>query len=488
MNLDLLNAVVRKQVIDDINSNENIKRKEESLSDYEIYNGRIYDYVYNELVSQLSQTTADQVPIVSNINLAERITNNEATIYSNDPDRTFVDANDADAKAFGFIYSERQLNSKMQKANKYFKLRKQTFIQVLPKDNGVDLRVLQSHHIDVIPDELDPEKAYAYIISSFDKSAYIRSDSTNQLIGDRDDYKARNQRFVVWTAEYNFIMDGYGNIVGEILDNEIEELPFIDVSKDKDFEFFVRQGHGLTDFTIQYNMFWSDFFYIARMQGFSLGVFSGDPELMPKQFFVGPNRCLVLPQNPANPDQKVDFKFVSPSPDLDGILKGISSLLASYLTSKGVSPKVVSSELTSADSYSSGFERLLAMIDKFEATKEDFDLFQAIEYKVFNLIKKYQVALSRTEFLDRKYWVSESAASVELNVVFHKPEMVETHSEKLTNQQTKIEMGISDKVLALAEIEDISFEEAEKKIQEIQARRALDLASLVPKVQDENQA
>ena len=482
MNIDLLNMDIRKAVIDDINSWENKTRKAESLSDYEIYNGRIYKYVYDQLVAQLSENTAKQVPIVSNINLAERITNNEATIYNNDPRRTFSIDNttiaDADVEAFESIYEDFHLNSKLQKANKYFKLRKQAFIQVVPKDSGIDLRVLQAHHIDVIPDENDPEKAYAYIVSAFDKTQFLqgdgnqeRGDGQNEKIADADDYKAALQRYVVWTAEYNYVMDGKGNIVGEVIPNAIQELPFVDISKDKDFEFFVRQGHSLTDFTIQYNLFWSDFFYIARMQGFSLGVFSGDPELMPKQFFVGPNRCLVLPTNPANPDQKVDFKFVSPSPDLNGILQGISALLASYLTSKGVSPKTVSTQLNGAEHYSSGIERLLAMIDRFESTKEDFDLFRSVEDKVFNIIKKYQVALSRTEFLDREYWVSESAINTELDVLFHRPEMVQTESEKLANIKTKIEMGISDKALAIAELEETDIDTAEQKIVDMYQRK-----------------
>lgn len=480
MNIDLLNIGIRKQVLDDINSNENKIRKSESLSDYEIYNGRIYGYVYNELVRQLSENTAKQMPIVSNINLAERITNNEATIYNTDPKRTFEGASKSDEEAFEQTYEDKQINSKLQKANKYFKLRKQAFVQVVPKDSAIDIRVLQSHHVDVIPDADDPEKAYAYIISSFDKSQYIPSDSVNQKTADTDDYKSSLNRYVVWTAQYNLIMDANGNIIGEVVPNIIEELPFIDISKDKDFEFFIRQGQGLTDFTIQYNLFWSDFFYIARMQGFSLGVFSGDPELMPKQFFVGPNRCLVLPVNPANPDNKVDFKFVSPTPNLEGILKGISALLASYLTSKGVSPKVISSEISSADTYSSGIERLLAMVDRFESTKEDFDLFRSVENKLFDIIKKYQVKLSGTQFLDRKYWVSQSSISTELSVVFRKPEMVQTEAEQLMNLKTKIEMGISDKALALSTIDEISIDQAEEKILEIQQRKADELSVLIP--------
>lgn len=485
MNIDLTIELNRKKVLEEMRNYENIKRKEESLTDYEIYNGRIYGYVYNQLVRQLSEQTAKQMPIVASINLAERITDNEATIYTSDPKRSLLVANESDKKPFEDLYLDCGFNTKFQKVNKYYKLRNQGFIQVVPKNKKISLRVLQSHHVDVIPDESDPETAYAYIVSAFDKSQYLISDQTNQVIAEPDDYKKSLDRITWWTAEYNMITDGAGKLVGEIADNQIKELPFVDVSKDKDFEFFVRQGQALTDFTVQYNMFWTDFFYTARMQGFSLGVFRGDPELMPKHYFVGPNRFMVLPTNPANPDQTVDFKFESPSPDLDGLLKGISAILASYLTSKGVSPKVVSADMSSADRYSSGLERLLAMVDKFEATKEDFDLFRMVEQQVFGIVKKYQVLFSNTDLLNRKYWVSSSFESAEMTLRFNKPEMVQSESEKLTNLKTKIEMGISDKSLALSQLEEISIEQAEEKILEIQQRKANDLLSIVDQAVNE---
>lgn len=477
MNLDLLNYEVRKTVLADIKSYENIYRKRESYIDFEIYNDRIHKYVFDEIVRQTSIKTAQSMPIVSSINLAQRIVNNEATIYNNDPERT-TDLNDADQKAIDAVYDDGQFNTKLQKVNKYFKYRKQSFIQIVPKDKGITLRPLLSHHLDVIPDELDPEKAYAYIVSAFDKQLFQQSDGRNQSIADQDDYKASLERYVVWTAEYNFIMNGKGEIISEILKNEIGELPFVDVSKDKDFEFFNRQGQTLSDFTVQYNAAWSDFLYISRLQGFSLGIFTGNSELMPKDYFVGPNRFIFLPSDPNNPNSKVDFRFESPSPDLKGSLEGISGLLSNFLTSRGLSPKVISSDLNAKDTYASGVERLLAMIDKFEATKEDFDMFKNVESQIYDVVVKYLVALSNTEFLDKEYWISQSALTSEFNVVFHKPEMIQTEAEKLSNLKLKIDLGISDKVLALMDLESISEEMATQKIDEIIARKSEAMATV----------
>jgi hypothetical protein len=480
MNIDLLNSANRKMILDEINTNENKLRKTESYIDFEIYNDRIHDYVFNDIAKQSSQKTAEAMPIISTINVGKRVVDNEATIYNNDPVRTFEGASDSEVEVMKTVYEHAMINSKLQKANKNFKYRNQAFLQPLIKDKSVQVRVLLSHHIDVIPDFEDPEKPYALITSSFDRSLMpIKGDGFNQSIAENEDYKLK-ERYVVWTAEYNFIMNGMGDYITQPVPNPIGMLPFVDISKDKDYEFFVRTGMNLSNFTVQYNSIWSDFFYIMRMQGFAIPVFTGNPKLMPKEYFVGPNRGIMLPSDPTNPDGSLKMEFLSPNPNLDGSLKGIASFLANWLTSRGVSPKVISSELNAADSYSSGVERLLSMIDKFEATKEDFDLFRSVEQKLFKVIQKYLVEFSNTPFLDPKYSVNKSFENAEINVQFHRPEMIQTEAEQLLNEQSKIELGISDRILALMKLESLTEEQALEKVLNIIKRKVLLTSALAP--------
>lgn len=470
MNPNLLLFPERMKVLDSIKSRENIKRKEESFADFEIFNDNIYPYVYNEIKKQTSQTTADAMPIVASINIGKRIVKSEATIYNNNPKRIF-DQNEDNDKALNAIYEDGSFNSKLQKENEYFKYRNQGFLQVVPKDKKITLRVLLSHHVDVIPQFNNPEKAYAYIVSAFDKTSVLQSDQINAITADTDDYKASLERYVVWTEEYNFIMNGKGEIVGEAQENPIKRLPFIDVSKEKDFEFFIRTGMNLSEFTVLYNTIWSDDLYITRMQGFSQAVFVGNTDLMPKEYRVGTGTAIVLPADPNNPNNKLDFKFVSPTPDLAGSRESRQALLANFLTSRGISPKTISATIDSKESYTSGFERLLAMIDKFEATKEDFDLFKWVEIELADIVKKYAFYFSNNrELLDPKYWVTQTVLASEFSIKFHEPEMIQTLAEKIENLKSKIDLGISDKVLALMELENLTEEQAEEKISKITER------------------
>jgi hypothetical protein len=315
-NPNLRDPFVRKNIISDIKSQENIQRKAKSLKDYEIYNDNGLPYVYEALAKQLSTNTANSMPIVSNLNVAKAVVNKEANIYTDEPERAYQNITESDSEVLEMLYADCGFDTTMSKANRYFKLRNQIFVQVVPKYGKLKLRVLHGHNIDVIPDSDDPETAFAYIVSSFDKSESLNAgqDGTNQVTGDQDDYRANAEKYQVWTKEIVFTMNGRGEVVSEIIENPIKELPFVDIAKDKDFEFFVRIGQALTDFTIDFNVAWSDLLYISRLQGYSIGVLTGDANLKPESLTIGPNRMLFLPTSAANPDSKLYFKFISPDP------------------------------------------------------------------------------------------------------------------------------------------------------------------------------
>lgn len=478
-NPNFLDSLTRKQIVDDIKSPENVRRKAESLRSYEVYNDNAYPYVFDKLKCQLSEKTAVSMPIVANLNIAKAVVDKSATIYIDEPTRTYTDISEADKEVLEMLYDECGFNTYFSKANKYYKLRNQSFLQVVPKNQKLKLRVLHAHNIDVIPDENDPEIAFAYIVSSFDKAAYLKAgqDGTNQKIADADDYKSTLERFQVWTNELVFTMNGRGDVIGDILPNPIGQIPFVDISKDKDFEFFVRIGQALTDFTIDFNVAWSDLMYIARMQGYSVGVLTGDANLKPDDLTIAPNKFLFLPKNPNNPDSILSLDFKSPTPNLADQLKSIEAMIATFLTTRGLDTKAISVNGQN-NSYSSALERLLAMIDQFRATKDDFDLFKTVEYKVHEIVVKYLALLTGTEYLEPEYNVTQAIVNSDINVNFARPEMVETKTEMLANAKSEIDLGIEDKYSINAKINGISIDESIEELNELEQRKIDNLARL----------
>jgi hypothetical protein len=464
----------RKKLISDIKSEENIRRKRRSLRDYEVYNDNAYNHVKLLLESQLSPETAKKMPIISNINISKAVVTKEANIYLDEPARTYEDISKTDQEVLEKVYKECAYNSVLGKANKYYKLRNQCFLQIVPKYGKLKIRVLQPHNIDVVPDEMDPETAYAYVISTFDKDqmpSYV-SDRVNQSIADKDDAKALAERYQVTTAEFSFVINGKGDYVVPPIPNIIGMLPFVDIAKDKDFEFMVKIGQALTEFTIDFNAAYSDLMYVCRMQGFSLGVLSGDAKLKPETMTIGPAELIFLPSSPDNPDSKLSLDFKSPTPNIEASLKAIESLIGLFLSTRGIDIKAIQVN-GSGQAYSSALEKLLSMIDQFKATKEDFDLFgNYVEKQIHTIVTKYLAELTGSEFLSPEYNVSQAIVKSKLTVKFKEPEMVETTKDKLENGKSKIDLGISDRVLLLSELEGLSTEAAQEKIDEIDERRA----------------
>jgi hypothetical protein len=280
-------------------------------------------------------------------------------------------------------------------------------------------------------------------------------------------------------------MNGKGDLVDELIVNPIQTIPFIDVSKDKDFEFFIRIGQALTDFTVDFNVAWSDLLNVSRLQGYSIGVISGDPELKPESLDISANNIIFLPLNPSNPNSKLEFEFKSPTPNIEATLKAIDSLVTTFLSTRGVDSKSVSSS-SQGQNYSSALERLIAMLDQFRASKEDFDLYKTVEYQLHEITTKYLSLLSSTQFLDPKYNVSLGVVNSKLNIQFAKPEIIETKSESLDNGKKKIDLGIADAVTVLVETEGLTETLAIEKIHAITERKLKRVSDIVNQGSENN--
>lgn len=459
--MDLLNRKDRENFISEVKSDENVTRKAESLKAFEVYNDRIKKYVVDYLVSQYSQKTVLAYVIISSINLAKRIATKEASIYKEAPDREFSGLSEDQEDELEALYESSGINAALFKSNVYFKMQSQSFIKVVPKNNKLDVKVIMPHHLDAVPDE-NPEDASSYILNAMDKSLYIPSDLTNQGSADVDDYKSAVGKYIVWTKDSNFRFNDKAEIVGEVLENPIGELPFIDVSGSKDFEFFVRAGQPLVDFTIQYNGALSDLAQVVKMQGFGQAVVKSTADLMPKEIQTGTNKILHLVIDPNNPVQP-DFAFVNANADISGSLSTVENLLSNFLSSRGIDPKLVNGK-AEASKFSSGIDRLLGMISDIEATKQDIEVFRNVEQKLYSLVKAWSRATFGTEDQILSFVIPDDS---EVSVKYYEPTMIQSEQEKLASLQTKKELGLINQQMMIEEYYGIDKSEAEEKMQEI---------------------
>lgn len=461
--MDLTQKIDRKLFIQDIKSQENKDRKEKSFKEYEILCDRLKKYVTDYLLSQFSNATVLEMPIVSSVNLMKRICNKEAAIYKESPEREFSNLSEQQVEELNKLYSTLNLDAYLMKSNLYFKAQQQSFLMLLPKEGELKFKVILPHQLDIIPNADNPNEADTIVLSTFDRQFVMDSDRINQDIADKDDYLARMERYVVWTNEINFIFDGNGDIVGEALPNPLGDLSmFIDVSSCKDNEFFVRSGDSLLDFTIQYNGALSDLGNVLKMQGYSVAYLISDEKIMPSQIVVGPNRVLKLPVNPDNPNQaRPEFGFASPNADIAGGIQYVETLLSNFLSSRGLNPKLVSGK-GEVEKYTSGLDRLLAMLDQFEASKQDYVIYENVEKQIYESMKKWSRLQGNEKFLS--FIIPDNS---EISVNYKKPEMVQSEQEKLALIEKKLELGLISEVEAIEMDRNVGKERAEEIFEEI---------------------
>lgn len=462
----LMSIGFRKGIIEEIIASENIERMDESSKSCDVYNGEMYQYVESYLKEKFGADSASQMPIVSSINLAKKIINTKATVYRNEPQRTFTDVSEDMSDSLNQLYDKIQFDSKMMIANRYYELQRQTHIQVVPKGGELVVRTIKAHQLNVVPSDLDQEKGEIYILSSYDSDNYGYGNNMDETIGDYDDKEKGEERYIVWSPNYHFVMDGNGTILTEDIANPIAPvIPIVELAEDKDFKYWVQDKDETTDFAIEFNAALSSLGQIVNLQGYAQAFVSGPKEMLPTSMTVGPTKILRL-ENDALSGQKVEFGFASPSSDLAGAQAYIESLLSMFLSSQGVDPKSITGK-ADANNYSSGIERLLAMVSDFEASKDVMSLFTKTEKKIFEIIKAWNNLAANTNLLEKEYTVGIIPETASVDVKFTEPSSSITDTEILANIEKKLDLGLMSRSEAMQELRGIESNEADDLIEKI---------------------
>lgn len=462
-------------IIQDKDSQENKERKSESLKQNEIYNDRLYGYVYDHLKARYSPNTVKEMPVVATLNLCKKVVNNEASIYKGEPEREFNGVSEKQADALNKLYDKMKLDIKLKRANRLYRLQGQTALMIVPNNSGMlEVRNIKQHSYDVVPDPINPSQALIYCISSFDRQMFQKNatDGVNEKIADADDYKASLNRLVFWSKDSNLITDGKGRVLSDEATNThiLGLIPIIDIADDKEDEFFVRSSNNTSDFTIEFCSAMSGLQHVVEMQGFAVGYIIADEAQMPSSLNVGPGRFLKLTYREGDAHQP-SAGFLQSNADLAGSQNFIQSMLATWLSTKGLSTKTVTMNATGTqDKFSSGFERMLAKIDELEPSLEDYALFRNTEEKIFEVVKAWVNNYSNTTLLTDPIFSEIGTipedATVEVNFVG--ADSMKTMKEELDEIVTAKENGAASRLDIIKTFWDLdSNEEALEKMKEI---------------------
>ena len=481
-NLDVLDQSVRRDILKDINSSENISRKREAQRAFDIYRGRQDRYILERLQQEFKLKTVQEMRKILSINMSERIIDELSSIYKNPPERAYTDASPQEEEQMENQNEISKKNSKMKMANRYYNLNNFCDVLVIPKENEIMIKPLTPMGYDIIEDVNNPEKAYGIIFSTFDDSRYAsyrnegnidenrqdyyEQNFSDQKIADDDDRRKTLERHIWWTSEWHFTTDGHGALKSEVIPNPIERLPITNISREKDNQYFPKRGAGITEFAIDFSMALSDVANNIKMQGYAQAVITSTKQ--PTNLAVGPNKVIWLEQDPNAPVQP-SFQFVSPNPDIAESLNWLETLLRLFMTSRNIDPKTISGKLE-GQTFTSGVDRLLAMIDRFEASKDDLDLFRCAEEDIFELERLWtnemQGVNDETRLVDDLN-IAQISEDVSMTVKFTGPEAVKTEAEELDIVERRMENGTMSIVGAIERLDEVDKEKAKEMLEEI---------------------
>ncbi len=499
-NPNLLDIEERKKVLEAIKSPENISRKRFEQRKFDIYRKRQAPYVLERLGLEFGANTVERMRKVLSINPCKRIVDQLGSIYINEPERNFSGtgsegkADEELEKKLEDFYHCNAVDRNMRLANRYYKLCDQAALYVVPRLGKIQPRALTPKDYDVIPDEDDPEQAFAYVLNVFDvnlygakepsvpgqENRYYSNSKTDTVVADDSDRAKLLERFVVWTKDIHFTMNGFGELVEDVVPNPIGKLPFIDIAIEKDFQFFVRRGNDIAEFTIDLLTQLSDLAEISRLQGYSQAVIYSADE--PKDLQVGPAKVIWIKMNPDAQAAQPKFAFESPSPDLANGLEIINTQLKMFLSSNGLDASTVSGD-TPKRAFTSGIDHLLANIDKFQASQEDIDLFRQVETDLFDLMRAWsnemQTVTDETALVD-DLKIGQLSDVIELEVCYQEPQVVQTQTEKEDSVIKRWDNQLLTTKDALKELYGFDDDKADEYMLELEADKMANPRPAIP--------
>ena len=501
--MDMARIENRKKIINEIRSDANNARKQWSWRAGEVQQGRCQQFVKEQLEGMFNVESVKEMPIINSINIQKRIVERKATVYKEPPKRNFGEVTPEKEEILKLIYRDGKFNQKLNRCNKDLIYQDQTIGMIYPcsREKKLKMRVLKMHQIDAIASKTDPEMSDGFIISVFDREYYeqtyqdkeqkdtatgvvgrsVRSsasaiDGENSKLSNEYQYKKYVEQFLVWTRDYNFMMNGLGEVIdmltGEpLVDQGVDSIvsplksygimPFFEVSREKDYEFFVRSGYPLTDFTIEFNRALSDLQNNIKMNGYSIAVLKAPSELQPQSQVVGASMLLKLPTD--DPEKEIDFSFASPQSSIGEISAANDQMLNYFVSSMGEDRGAINST-GDGEKSTSGIDRFIQMVDRLHASKDDYELFRDAENQIYEIVKAWVDVLSGSDQLGKKYWVNNIPVDSQIAVEYHKPEMIQTESEKVDIQSKRKELGTASRVDFLMEDKKLSREDAIEEI------------------------
>lgn len=480
MEIDILDKNVVHKILFEANSWQNKKRKEKEWAAYQIKEGMVREYVKEELKQLFPKNHLKMR--VSDINVTKKVVDKLSKSYAMSPQRELPNASKDVNENLNSLYKSNKFNMAFRNFDWIYNLHKYCLFWVNydAEMNEYRPQALKPFEYDVIRDANSGD--LQCVILSYPDIDITRnslntnipveiSDGINQLIQESQfDSGAEAKVFALWTPIQHAVVVWQKKSIQGAAKKEISysvtyvpidgnpqnvnplgALPFVYLQKSDAADYPTH--NPLSDQTINFNVFYSDMLTSATMQGFGQAVLKYPEGAEIKEIEIGYMNAVKLPQSQVPDAPPTDFTYVNASPDLAGQQKVYLTYLKQVLAEHGITgAQSIDGE---NEKFTSGLDRLIANADVQWLIQDNQEQYLDVENEVFDIVKMYEAMNGNFEFQDFE----------EIKVIYQKPTVQISDSEKLNNIKMLLDMNLKSRAQALMILDpNLSEQQSEEMI------------------------
>lgn len=441
-------ALSSKEISEIINNSSNIERLEKEQERYDMYHGRLRDYIKKAIQREfiLAETVRQLINRIIPANITQKVVNALAKVYITAPQRSPVNEMNKDQESIDSLTKAMDLNVLMKNANQYFKLSKHFCIEPFVNLGVPQMRVLAAHNYTPISDDpVDPTRA-TYIVK------HVKWGNSKE--GDK-----KSHRHVVWSDTEHYTMDGDGNIISDPNNpdnvNPYGILPIVYQRSQRD-ELIPIEDDDLVYMQVAVCLLLTDLAFATKYQAWSL-IYILNSQAQNINF--NPNSVIFLPANKEGTPSP-EIGTIKPNIDSDAMLRQVETLIALLLSTKSLKSSAMSLNVETAQS---GISKALDSAETMEDRTEQQAYFVEAEQKLFEIIKHQLPVWRSAGMLSDKYNTLSLTEDFELSVRFPTPKPIQSEKETVEVETMKLDKGFTTKKRALAVVNaDLTSEQVDE--------------------------
>ena len=452
--INILDMSEVERIINEITSSENLERKRKEYINYEIESGLLNKYVAAKVKQLYPETHA--LYTIAEYSLLHKVVSKKAKAYKEPPVRKLE--KEDESNVYTEFLKKNRFNDAMKEVDRIFNQHRCAglYVALNEADEKVCFYPLRPYEFDVVKND---EGEVVCLILSYPGSQITKGAQDSVIAGDKASENINEVEYIFWTKEHHRAVivqsdSGGKKKVSEKINegnpsnvNPYGIIPFAFLPYD--FNENYPNPSPLPNQTVELNASISIYLSNANMQ-FGQLVISGPADQKTEKATSGMMTGLYLPQSKNPEDKPTTAQYIAPSPDLAGQKEAIITYMSMVLDQQGIGS---TQKLGASENFTSGLDRMLSESDVQSIIEDNQDFYVRFEQQVYEIANKM---------------IGDEFNSKFLQIVFKKPKMLSSDTEKLANLEKMLELGLLEEWQKFIEVDpNMTEDQAKEKLTRI---------------------